>query len=76
MELASGLVVFGGTKIWQRLDLNGFVLCGLGGMIAVETRSYAGWFLVSAAVSADAARGAPAGSTGHGARCRSCTRWR
>ena len=50
MELASGLVVFGGTKIWRRLDLNGFILCALGGLIAVETRSYAGWFLVSAAV--------------------------
>lgn len=50
MELATGLVVFGGTKIWQRLDLTGFVLCALGGLIAIETRSYAGWFLVSAAV--------------------------
>jgi hypothetical protein len=50
MELAAGLVVFGGTKIWQRLDLNGFILCALGGLIAIETRSYAGWFLVSAAV--------------------------
>lgn len=50
MELASGLVVFGGTKIWKRLDLNGFVLCALGGLIAIETRAYAGWFLVSAAV--------------------------
>ncbi len=50
MELASGLVVFGGVKIWQRLDLNGFILCALGGLIAIETRSYAGWFLVSAAV--------------------------
>ena len=50
MELAAGLVVFGATKIWQRLDLNGFILCGLGGLIAIETRSYAGWFLVSAAV--------------------------
>jgi hypothetical protein len=50
MELAAGLIVFGGTKIWQRLDLNGFILCGLGGLIAIETRSYAGWFLVSAAV--------------------------
>jgi hypothetical protein len=50
MVLASGLVVLGGTKIWRRLDLNGFILCGLGGLIAVETRSYAGWFLVSASV--------------------------
>ncbi len=50
MELATGLVVLGGTKIWQRLDLIGLFLCALGGLIAIETRSYAGWFLVSAAV--------------------------
>lgn len=50
MELASGLVVFGGTMIWKRLDLRGLLLFALGGFIAVETRSYAGWFLVSAAV--------------------------
>ena len=50
MELAAGLVVFGGTMIWKRLDVRGLPLCALGGLIAVETRSYAGWFLVSAAV--------------------------
>ncbi len=50
MELASGLVVFGGTMIWKKLDLRGILLCALGGLIAVWTRSYAGWFLVSAAV--------------------------
>jgi hypothetical protein len=50
MELATGLVVFGGTMIWKRLDLRGLLLFALGGFIAVETRSYAGWFLVSAAV--------------------------
>ncbi len=50
MTLASGLVVFGGTRIWQRLDVRGILICAIGGLIAVETRSYAGWFLVSAAV--------------------------
>jgi hypothetical protein len=50
MELAAGLVVFGGTMIWRRLDVRGLLICGLGGLIAVETRAYAGWFLVSAAV--------------------------
>jgi hypothetical protein len=50
MELATGLVVFGGAKIWRRLDPLGIVLCAIGGLIAVETRSYAGWFLVSASV--------------------------
>lgn len=48
MLLASGLVVFGGTKLWRRLDLTGIAIAGLGGLIAVETRSYAGWFLISA----------------------------
>jgi hypothetical protein len=50
MELAAGLIVFGGTMIWLRLDVRGILLCALGGLIGVETRSYAGWFLVSAAV--------------------------
>ena len=50
MILASGLVVFGGTKIWRRLDPAGVLLVGLGGLIAIETRAYAGWFLVSASV--------------------------
>jgi hypothetical protein len=50
MELAAGLVVFGGTKIWRRLNPLGIVICAFGGLIAVETRSYAGWFLVSASV--------------------------
>ena len=50
MELAAGLVVFGGTMLWKRLDVRGILLFVLGGAIAVPTRSYAGWFLVSAAV--------------------------
>jgi hypothetical protein len=50
MLLATGLVVLGGTKMWRRIDPIGFLLAGLGGLIAVETRSYAGWFLVSAFV--------------------------
>jgi hypothetical protein len=50
MVLASGLVVFGGTKIWRGLNLNGAPLAALGSVIAIETRSYAGWFLVSASV--------------------------
>ncbi len=50
MELAAGLVVFGGTMVWRRLDVRGILLCALGGAIAVETRAYAGWFLVAAAV--------------------------
>jgi hypothetical protein len=50
MELAAGLVVFGGTMIWKRLDLRGILVCALGGLVAVETRPYAGWFLVAAGV--------------------------
>src|SRR3954471_611747 len=50
MALAGGLVVFGGTMCWLRLDVRGILVCALGGLIAVETRPYAGWFLVSAAV--------------------------
>jgi hypothetical protein len=50
MVLASGLIVFGGAKVWQRLGVSGIVLAALGGLIAIETRSYAGWFLVSAFV--------------------------
>jgi hypothetical protein len=50
MELAAGLVVFGGTMFWRRLDVRGLLVCGLGGLIAVETRAYAGWFLVAAAL--------------------------
>jgi hypothetical protein len=50
MVLASGLVVLGGTKIWQHLDINGVFLAGLGCFIGIETRAYAGWFLVSATV--------------------------
>jgi len=50
MQLAAGLIVFGGTMIWRRLDVRGILVCALGGLIAVETRAYAGWFLVSAAV--------------------------
>jgi hypothetical protein len=50
MFLASGLVVLGGTKVWQRLDPVGVVMCVLAGVIAVETRAYAGWFLVAAGV--------------------------
>jgi hypothetical protein len=50
MELASGLIVFGGAMLWRRLDVRGVLVCALGGAIGIETRAYAGWFLVSAAV--------------------------
>jgi hypothetical protein len=45
--LASGLVVFGGSKIWAKLELNGVLLLGLGCAIALGTRPYAAWFLMT-----------------------------
>lgn len=50
MELAAGLIVFGSTWIWRQLDVRGILVCALGGFIGVETRAYAGWFLVAGAV--------------------------
>ena len=50
MVLASGLMVFGGSKMWRRLDLTGIAIMALAGLIAVKTRPYAGWFLISAGV--------------------------
>jgi putative effector of murein hydrolase LrgA (UPF0299 family) len=39
--------VFGGAKVWSRLDLNGIAIMGLGGLIALGTRQYVGWFLIA-----------------------------
>jgi hypothetical protein len=50
MMFALGLVVFGGTKTWERLRLSGVLLMAAGSAMAVATRPYAGWFLISAAV--------------------------
>lgn len=50
MMLAGGLVVFGGTKVWEKLNPGGVLIMGAGGAVAVATRPYAGWFLCSAAV--------------------------
>jgi hypothetical protein len=50
MVLAGGLMVFGGSKMWRRLDLTGLAFMALAGLIAVKTRPYAGWFLISAGV--------------------------
>jgi hypothetical protein len=50
MELAAALVAFGGVWIWKRLDIRGIAICGLGCLIGIETRSYAGWFLVCGCV--------------------------
>jgi hypothetical protein len=50
MELSAGLIAYGGTRIWRRLDLRGFLICGVGALIGIETRSYAGWFLACGVV--------------------------
>lgn len=50
MELASGLVVFGAAKVWVKLELKGMAIMALGGLIALGTRQYIGWFLIAAAV--------------------------
>ena len=50
MVLATGLMVFGGSKMWRRLDLSGIAIMALGAFLAIKTRPYAGWFLTSAGV--------------------------
>jgi hypothetical protein len=50
MLLASGLVVYGAARIWRSLDFTGIAIAGAGGAMAVLTRPYAGWFLVSGTV--------------------------
>lgn len=50
MELASGLLIFGGVKVWRKLEWRGVVLMALGGLIALGTRRYVGWFLFACAV--------------------------
>lgn len=50
MMLATGLVVFGGTKMWKRLSLGPLLIVAAGGAVAVATRPYAGWFLISGGV--------------------------
>jgi hypothetical protein len=47
LVLASGLVVFGGARIWAKLEARGVLLLALGCAIAVGTRPYAGWFLAT-----------------------------
>jgi hypothetical protein len=49
MELASGLVVLGGTKALRSRDLRGVVLMTAGALIALGTRHYVGWFLIACA---------------------------
>ena len=47
LVLASGLIVFGGTKIWAKLELRGVLTVALGCATALATRPYAAWFLAT-----------------------------
>ncbi len=49
MLLGAGLVAFGGAKVWTHRDLSAVTALAGGGLVAVATRPYAGWFLVAAA---------------------------
>jgi hypothetical protein len=48
MMLASGLVAFGGAMMWKRAELRSMAPIIVGCLIAVATRTYAGWFLIAA----------------------------
>lgn len=50
MELAAGIVVFGGVWFWKRLDVRGILICAIGCFIGIETRGYAGWFMACGVV--------------------------
>lgn len=50
MELAAGIVAFGGVWFWKRLDVRGILICALGCLIAISTRAYAGWFMTAGLV--------------------------
>jgi hypothetical protein len=47
MLLAAGLVLYGGAIVWKRADPRYLAPIALGCLIAVTTRSYAGWFLIA-----------------------------
>ena len=50
LELAAGLVIFGGVRVWRRLDLPGLLVMASGCLIAVFDRGYVGFFLIAAAL--------------------------
>lgn len=49
MFFAEGLVAFGGARLWRSGRISSLLPMVLGGLVALATRSYAGWFLVAAA---------------------------
>ena len=50
IELAAGLVIFGATRTWRRMDLTGLVVMGTGCLIGVFDRGYVGFFLIAASL--------------------------
>ena len=48
LELAAGLVIFGGTQVWRRFQLGGLVWMAAGCLVAVFDRGYIGFFLITA----------------------------
>jgi hypothetical protein len=49
MFVAEGLVVYGGAWLWKRGDWRALLPMIAGCLIAIATRTYAGWFLAAAA---------------------------
>ncbi len=50
LELAAGLVIFGGTRLWTRFDFRGLYWMAAGCVIGVFDRGYVGFFLIGASV--------------------------
>ncbi len=50
LMLATGLVVFGGAKVWRHLHGGGVAAMAAGVLVAVGTRPYVGWFLAAGAL--------------------------
>lgn len=48
MMLASGLVAYGGARVWRHEGLGAIMVIVAGCLVAVATRPYAGWFLIAA----------------------------
>lgn len=48
MILAGGLVAYGGARMWKRGDVGALLPVSLGCLLAVSTRPYVGWFLITA----------------------------
>jgi hypothetical protein len=48
MQLAAGLIAFGGAKLWMRASLAALMPMFLGILVATTTRYYVGWLMVAA----------------------------